>query len=101
MVLSHLDEYPSVYLAVRAIGPKVGVPADVVDDMRDEYDFAQARANPYSRRQKRQVTIRLDLETINYFKVLATKTGIPYQSLISLYLADCAAHERELALTWD
>jgi len=70
------------------------------DDMRDEYDFTQARSNPYSRRLKKQVTIRLDVDTIDYFKALAARTGIPYQSLINLYLADCASSERELALTW-
>jgi len=70
------------------------------DDMRDEYDFSQARPNPYSQRLKKQVTIRLDIDTVDYFKALATQTGIPYQSLINLYLADCASHERELTLTW-
>jgi len=70
------------------------------DDMADEYDFTRARPNPYSQRLKKQVTIRLDVDTINYFKGLATQTGIPYQSLINLYLADCAAHGRELSLAW-
>ncbi|MCL2490763.1 MAG: BrnA antitoxin family protein [Propionibacteriaceae bacterium] len=70
------------------------------DDMRDEYDFSQACPNPYSQRLKKQVTIRLDVDTVNYFKAMAVQTGIPYQSLINLYLADCATHERELALTW-
>lgn len=68
--------------------------------MRDEYDFSTARANPYLKRLKKQVTIRLDVDSIDYFKALAGRTGIPYQSLINLYLADCAANRRELALTW-
>lgn len=72
----------------------------MADDIRSEYDFTQARPNPYSQRLKKQVTIRLDVDTIDYFKALATQTGIPYQSLINLYLADCATHERELVLTW-
>ena len=72
----------------------------MADDMRDEYDFTHARSNPYSQRLKKQVTIRLDIDTIDYFKNLATQSGIPYQTLINLYLADCAASERELALTW-
>jgi len=72
----------------------------MADDMRDEYDFAGARPNPYSQRLKKQVTIRLDVDTISYFKTLAVQTGIPYQSLINLYLADCAAQERELSLAW-
>ncbi len=70
------------------------------DNMRDEYDFTQAHANPYSKRLKKQVTIRLDVDTIGYFKALAGQTGIPYQSLINLYLADCAANERELTVRW-
>ncbi|MDR1189645.1 MAG: BrnA antitoxin family protein [Bifidobacteriaceae bacterium] len=70
------------------------------DELRDEYDFTAARANPYSRRLKKQVTIRLDVDTIDYFKAMAGQTGVPYQSLINLYLADCAANERELTLTW-
>jgi len=73
---------------------------DMADDMRDEYDFGNARPNPYSRRLKKQVTIRLDVDTVDYFKALATQTGIPYQSLINLYLADCADNERELSLKW-
>ena len=68
--------------------------------MSNEYDFTVARVNPYSKRLKKQVTIRLDVDTIAYFKALAGQTGLPYQSLINLYLADCAANERELALTW-
>jgi len=70
------------------------------NDMREEYDFTQARSNPYSQRLKKQVTIRLDVDTIGYFKTLAKQSGIPYQTLINLYLADCAAKERAPALTW-
>ena len=73
---------------------------EMTDDIRDEYDFTQARSNPYTHRLKKQVTIRLDVDTIDYFKAQATQTGIPYQTLINLYLADCATQERELALTW-
>jgi len=72
----------------------------MADDMRREYDFSRARTNPYSQRLKKQVTIRLDVDTIAYFKDLAGQSGIPYQTLINLYLADCAANERALALTW-
>jgi predicted DNA binding CopG/RHH family protein len=68
--------------------------------MRKEYDFSQARPNPYARRLKRSVTIRLDEATIAYFKGLAEETGIPYQTLINLYLRDCAASGRKLALHW-
>ena len=60
----------------------------------------RGRRNPYSQRLKKQVTIRLDVDTIEYFRAQATRTGIPYQTLINRYLADCAQHERELAMTW-
>ena len=68
--------------------------------MRDEYDFSNARENPYAKRLKKRVTIRLDEVTIDYFKQLAGETGIPYQSLINLYLRDCMAHERKPDLAW-
>ena len=68
--------------------------------MRKEYDFSKARRNPYARRLKKRVTIRLDETTIAYFKQLAEETGIPYQTLINLYLRDCAAKERRLAINW-
>ena len=68
--------------------------------MRKEYDFTNARRNPYAKKLKRQVTIRLDLPTIEYFKTMATDTGIPYQTLINLYLRDCAATGKRLALRW-
>ena len=68
--------------------------------MRREYDFSKARRNPYAKRLKRQVTIRLEEATIRYFKALAEEVGVPYQTLINLYLRDCAATERKLTLNW-
>ena len=68
--------------------------------MKKQYDFTNARRNPYAKKLKRQVTIRLDLPTIEYFKTMATDTGIPYQTLINLYLRDCAASGKRLALRW-
>lgn len=68
--------------------------------MRKQYDFSKARRNPYARRLKRQVTIRLDQVTIDYFKGLAEETGVSYQTLINLYLRDCAANKKRLSLTW-
>ena len=68
--------------------------------MRDEYDFSRARRNPYASRLKKPITIRLDEPTIAYFKELAEEVGIPYQSLINLYLRDCAAKRRRLSMTW-
>jgi predicted DNA binding CopG/RHH family protein len=68
--------------------------------MRKEYDFAKARRNPYARRLKRPITLRLEEETIAYFKRLAEQVELPYQSLINLYLRDCAATGRRLRLAW-
>jgi hypothetical protein len=68
--------------------------------MRKHYDFSAARPNPYAKRLKRPVTIRLDEGTIAYFKHLAEETELPYQSLINLYLRDCAAQGRRLDLAW-
>ena len=68
--------------------------------MRKEYDFTKARRNPYARRLKRPITLRLDEQTISYFKRLAQTLELPYQSLINLYLRDCAATGRRLRLAW-
>jgi uncharacterized protein (DUF4415 family) len=68
--------------------------------MRKEYDFSNAKKNPYASQLKKQVTIRLDEESIDYFKSLSEQVGIPYQSLINLYLRDCAASHRKLNLDW-
>ena len=68
--------------------------------MRDNYDFSSAKRNPYAARLKRQVTIRLDQPTIAYFKELADDSGIPYQTLINLYLRDCAVNRKKLSMHW-
>ena len=68
--------------------------------MRKEYDFSAARKNPYAAQLKKQITIRLDEESITYFKGISEDVGIPYQSLINLYLRDCAASQRKLNLNW-
>ncbi|HEX4337776.1 MAG TPA: BrnA antitoxin family protein [Polyangiaceae bacterium] len=68
--------------------------------MRKHYDFSKARPNPYAKRLKKQVTIRLDQETISYFKALSEGTSIPYQTLINLYLRECAATKKRLNLEW-
>jgi uncharacterized protein (DUF4415 family) len=68
--------------------------------MRKEYDFSNARKSPYASQLKKQVTIRLDEDSIGYFKSLSEEVGIPYQSLINLYLRDCAASRRKLNLNW-
>ena len=68
--------------------------------MRQDYDFSAARKNPYAAQLKKQITIRLDEESISYFKGISEDVGIPFQSLISLYLRDCAASHRKLNLNW-
>ena len=68
--------------------------------MRDNYDFSASIQNPYSKKLKKQITIRLDQDVIGYFKSLSEKNGIPYQNLINLYLKDCAEKHKELKLDW-
>jgi uncharacterized protein (DUF4415 family) len=68
--------------------------------MRKHYDFTKARPNPYAKLLKKPVTIRLDTGTVEYFKDLAKDAEIPYQTLINLYLRDCAATKRRLDLKW-
>ena len=68
--------------------------------MRKTYDFSIAKKNPYASQLKKQITIRLDEESITYFKDVSERVGIPYQSLINLYLRDCAASHRKLSLNW-
>lgn len=68
--------------------------------MRTHYDFSKAKRNPYAKRLKQQITIRLDKPTIEYFKDLADETGIRYQTLINLYLRDCASTGRKLSMRW-
>ncbi|MBN9429201.1 MAG: BrnA antitoxin family protein [Burkholderiales bacterium] len=68
--------------------------------MRSEYDFSKSRKNPYASQLKKQITIRLDEEAIEYFKGISEEVGIPYQSLINLYLRDCALNGRKLRLDW-
>ena len=72
-----------------------------VNDMREEYDFSKAEKNPYAKRLKKQITINIDTDTIDYFKSMAASSGIPYQTLINLYLTDCAAQKRQLAVSWN
>ena len=69
--------------------------------MRKEYDFSAAKKNPCAAQLKKQITIRLDEKSIAYFKTISENVGIPYQSLINLYLRDCAAPHRKLNLNWE
>ncbi|MDX2193236.1 MAG: BrnA antitoxin family protein [Gemmatimonadales bacterium] len=68
--------------------------------MTRSIDFSKATRNPWAARLKKPVTIRLDTFTIDYFKTMAAETGIPYQSLINLYLRECAGSRRKLAMKW-
>ena len=69
--------------------------------MMDEYDFTNARPNPYAKKLKSRITINLDVEIVAYFKEQAAASGIPYQTLINLYPGDCARNKRQLKLDWD
>ena len=68
--------------------------------MRDEYDFSKAVKNPYAKHVKRQITINLNADTVDYFKAMAMDSGIPYQTLINLYLTECAENKRRISLSW-
>lgn len=70
-------------------------------EMRKEYDFSTSKPNPYAKKLKKQITIRIDESSIDYFKHQAAEVGISYQSLISLYLADCAENRKELKVSWE
>lgn len=72
----------------------------MVTDMKKEYDFSKAKKNPYLHALKKQVTIRLDADTIDYFKHLSEDIEIPYQTLINLYLRDCAQKHKKLNVGW-
>lgn len=68
--------------------------------MKKEYDFSSSVRNPYAKKLKKQITIRLESDVIQYFKSLADDTGIPYQNLINLYLRECASAQRKISLNW-
>jgi len=70
--------------------------------MKKEYDFSKmkGRKNPYAKKLKKQITIRLGVDVINYFKQLSKETGIPYQTLINLYLRECVVKDKKPVLNW-
>ena len=68
--------------------------------MRSEYDFSKATKNPYIKGLRKQITIRIDNDTIEYFKDQAKATSIPYQNLINLYLSDCAMNKKTINFVW-
>ena len=71
--------------------------------MKKEYELSKlkSRKNPYAKKLKQQITIRINNETVSYFKDLSSQTGITYQNLINLYLADCANHHKKLKISWN
>ncbi len=68
--------------------------------MKSEYDFSNATKNPYAKKLKKQITINIDTDTIDYFKTQSDNSGIPYQTLINLYLNDCAVNKKQLQISW-
>ena len=71
--------------------------------MREEYDIKNLnpRKNPYTKKLKKQITINIDGSTIDFFKEKAADSGIPYQTLINLYLSDCVKQNRQLNISWN
>jgi predicted DNA binding CopG/RHH family protein len=74
----------------------------LVDDMKAEYDLSKmkSRRNPYAAKLKKSVTMRLSEDVVQYFKGMAAEAGVPYQSLINLYLRDCLANRRRIDIKW-
>ena len=68
--------------------------------MRKEYDFSNAKLNPYIKKLRKQISIRIDIDTINFFKKQAEETGIAYQNLMNLYLSDCAINSKHINIMW-
>ena len=70
--------------------------------MKTEYDLStmKSRKNPYASLLKKPVTMRLSEDVIGYFKGMADESGVPYQSLINLYLRDCVTQHRRVNIAW-
>ena len=70
--------------------------------MRAEYDLSKmkSRKNPYASKLKKPVTVRLSEDVVEYFKGMAAQAGLPYQSLINLYLRDCLMQNRKVEIRW-
>ena len=68
--------------------------------MREEYDFSEGVKNPYAKRLRKSITMNIDVEALNYFKNQSSISGIPYQTLINLYLVDCAQSNKTLKMQW-
>jgi len=68
--------------------------------MKKHYDFSKAKPNPYAKLLNKEVTLKLDGRTVEYFEALSKETGIPYRALINLYLRECAANRKKPAIQW-
>ena len=68
--------------------------------MKKEYDFSKAVKNPYAKELKKQITININNDVLDYFKNMAVETGIPYQNLINLFLIDCVKNKKKIQLNW-
>jgi len=68
--------------------------------MKDNYDFSESIPNPYAKKLKKQITINIDMDTVEYFKSLSAEVGISYQTLINLYLSDCAKNKKKPDIKW-
>lgn len=71
------------------------------NDMREEYDFSKGIKNPYAKKLKKQVTINIDTDVIDYFKKQSSASGIPYQTLMNLYLVECMKENKKLSIKWE
>ena len=69
--------------------------------MRKEYDFSKAKPNPYIKKLRKQISIRIDMDTIDFFKRQAVETGITYQNLINMYLSDCVSNGKKINIAWN
>ena len=68
--------------------------------MKKEYDFSKGNKNPYTKQLKKQITINISEEVLDYFKEMSEKTSIPYQSLINFYLLDCVKNKKKIDILW-
>lgn len=68
--------------------------------MKKEYDFSKGTKNPYTKQLKKQITINLSEEVLDYFKDLSIKTSIPYQTLINYFLLDCVKNKKTIEFVW-
>jgi uncharacterized protein (DUF4415 family) len=89
-----------LFQPVKQLSEKVPTTEDI--DMKAEYDLSKlkARKNPYASKLKKPVTMRLSEDVVTYFKSMADDAGVPYQSLINLYLRDCLANNRKVQINW-